>query len=620
MKRLLSLILACLMLLSLLPASAEEAVSTDWDLTLIYADEAAFQADYEACEALIPGYEKFRGTLTTPQAIHDALIFSNFGEIGLLLYKMELYVNAGLTLDPADPYFNELEARVSDLSRRDTSAASFIEAELMAIPLEERVKIFADPVFDDMSAAVTTYTNPAMEPLSEEASQVLETVKAPLWDNQAVYNLLYFVECPYPEMTLPDGSVVELRGAAFREITGSPDYSREVKTEAEELYYTSTKDTTHTYAALLEGQKLAHLAEARLHGFDSAFAYRMAMDEVEPAVYNLIIDAVHGSDALKRYFSLCKEFLGVDQVHLFDNDQFLSEYAPGEIPLEEAVEQMRGALAVLGDEYLACFNGLLHSGMTDIYPKENKSPESMTYYTQDLPLVFVTTNYTGTSQDVSTLIHEMGHACYNMFTVTGQPSWYQPITQYTHETAAVTNEILYYTYMIDQASEPGEKAWYLNQLLHSVMYDLVFGQAVLAEFEEELCVELENGGYLNADSLGERFLQLYSEYSGPDKYVPDSYRYYWAEIPHLYENHYVYQYATAALYASSIARALRAGEEGAAEKYLAFLKAGGSADPAALLSIAGVDVLNPETYAEAMRWYEGLVDELEGLLRQLREE
>ena len=91
-------------------------------------------------------------------------------------------------------------------------------------------------------------------------------------------------------------------------------------------------------------------------------------------------------------------------------------------------------------------------------------------------------------------------------------------------------------------------------------------------------------------------------------------KYYWADIPHFYYVYYVYQYATSISYAASIAQGILNGKEDAVEDYLSFLKAGHSADPQTLLSIAGVDPLNPETYHAAMDYFKSLVDEYERLV------
>ena len=50
------------------------------------------------------------------------------------------------------------------------------------------------------------------------------------------------------------------------------------------------------------------------------------------------------------------------------------------------------------------------------------------------------------------------------------------------------------------------------------------------------------------------------------------------------------------------------------ESYLAFLKAGGSAEPAELLKIAGVDPYDDATYDQALEFFAGLVDEYESLV------
>ena len=50
------------------------------------------------------------------------------------------------------------------------------------------------------------------------------------------------------------------------------------------------------------------------------------------------------------------------------------------------------------------------------------------------------------------------------------------------------------------------------------------------------------------------------------------------------------------------------------ESYLEFLKAGGSAEPADLLKIAGVDPYDGATYDQALEFFAGLVDEYESLV------
>ncbi len=88
----------------------------------------------------------------------------------------------------------------------------------------------------------------------------------------------------------------------------------------------------------------------------------------------------------------------------------------------------------------------------------------------------------------------------------------------------------------------------------------------------------------------------------------------WAQFAHMYMNFYVYQYATGISGAHALSHAVLEGEPGAAERYLGFLKAGGSEYPLPALQKAGVDLTSPEPVERAFAVLAGLVDRLEGLL------
>ena len=88
----------------------------------------------------------------------------------------------------------------------------------------------------------------------------------------------------------------------------------------------------------------------------------------------------------------------------------------------------------------------------------------------------------------------------------------------------------------------------------------------------------------------------------------------WAQFSsHLYANFYVYQYATGISGAHALANRVLAGEPDAAERYLTFLRAGGSRYPLDALHEAGVDLASPEPVEETFKVLAGLVDRLETL-------
>ena len=87
----------------------------------------------------------------------------------------------------------------------------------------------------------------------------------------------------------------------------------------------------------------------------------------------------------------------------------------------------------------------------------------------------------------------------------------------------------------------------------------------------------------------------------------------WARIPHFYTPFYVYQYATGFSAAMAIARRILAGDPETKEGYFCFLKGGCSRTPVELLKLVGLDMEEPEVVNEAVKVFEGLLDEMEKL-------
>ena len=89
----------------------------------------------------------------------------------------------------------------------------------------------------------------------------------------------------------------------------------------------------------------------------------------------------------------------------------------------------------------------------------------------------------------------------------------------------------------------------------------------------------------------------------------------WSRIPHFYTPFYVYKYATGYSAATAFAEAILSGKENAVEKYLGFLKAGGSDYSLNILKNAGVDLTTPQPVAVTLQKFAQKVQELKTLLK-----
>ncbi|MGL5352274.1 MAG: M3 family metallopeptidase, partial [Clostridium sp.] len=104
---------------------------------------------------------------------------------------------------------------------------------------------------------------------------------------------------------------------------------------------------------------------------------------------------------------------------------------------------------------------------------------------------------------------------------------------------------------------------------------------------------------------------LNQKYFGPEMIVDEEIDVEWSRIPHFYSDFYVYQYATGYAAASDFAKSILDKKENAVEKYIGFLKSGGSNYPIEILKKAGVDMTTSKPLESTIERFNELLDMIE---------
>ena len=138
---------------------------------------------------------------------------------------------------------------------------------------------------------------------------------------------------------------------------------------------------------------------------------------------------------------------------------------------------------------------------------------------------------------------------------------------------------------------------------------------MFSEFEKKVHDVVERGGALTASSLSEIYSSINKDYFEPAVIIDAKIAMEWARIPHFYMNFYVFQYSTGFCSAVSLAKRVMAQEDGSREKYLKFLSSGSSDYAINLLKEAGVDMTTQQPILDALDVFEGLLDEMEAMLK-----
>jgi oligoendopeptidase F len=525
-----------------------------------------------------------------------------------------MYANLGNNLNPTDAVFKNLLAKMDAMTRDENERSAFSEPEIFEMSLEERKEIFSDPLFEGDEYWLRKYTDPDYEPLTENEDLLLSTVSMGLGYGQDIYEILDSVELPYPSFKMPNGSTQVLDNETYAQLMGNPNYNEDLKKEIFRTYINRYQPFANTFAALLEENCSQCYASALINGYDTTLEAALDDYDLDEEVFDMLIKAAHqGLSEYHRYLKVHGEAIGVEEQYPYHLGETASNYFVQKVNYDDGVDEVITALGILGDDYLDHFKKIITSGHVDVYPNGTKTTGAFENQLCKDYLPWVLFNYNGYEDDVSTIAHEMGHAVYDQYSTENQPKCYNNPTVFTQEVASTTNEILYYNYKLQNASDDEEKLFYLEQAIY-MFSATFFTQMMYSEFEDYMYKIVEAGESLDAEDLGDKWMELLDEYRGDEiTNLPES-RYQWASIPHLYYDYYVYQYSADVAYAASIAERILSGQEGAVEDYIDFLKLGGSRPPVELLSEAGIDPLDTATYDAALKYFSSLVDEYQKLI------
>jgi oligoendopeptidase F len=115
--------------------------------------------------------------------------------------------------------------------------------------------------------------------------------------------------------------------------------------------------------------------------------------------------------------------------------------------------------------------------------------------------------------------------------------------------------------------------------------------------------------------LSEIYYTLNKTYHDESMVVDQDIEMEWARIPHFYTSFYVYKYATGFSAATSFAKQILEEGKPAVDRYVGFLKSGGSDFSINILKQAGVDMSSPEPIRQAMNVFKSLIEEMEAYVK-----
>ncbi len=589
---------------------SEVAPEHCWNLNDMFADQQAWDKAYDELKAMLPEADKLKGKLSTAEAVKEA--FELEDRVSMQIERLYVYAHMHQDEDTTNPTYQALTQKAKKLSVDVSQALSFVTPEILSLSDEELEQLLEAPELQAYRFTLQEMKREKAHILTEAEEALLAQVGNLSQAPQTIFGMLNNADLKFPNIIDENGNEVELTHGRYVQFLESPH--REVRERAFKAMYSTYARQKNTIAATLTANVNKNMFYSRVRKYPSVLEMSLYGDNIPKDVYTNLIDTIHESlPIMHRYMELRKKLLGVDELHMYDLFAPLVEEFNMDITYEQAKQIVADGLKPLGEDYLNSLNKGYNEGWIDVYENEGKRTGAYSWGAYGTH-PYVLLNHKDNLNSMFTLAHEMGHALHSYYSDNALSYRDAQYTIFLAEVASTTNEALLMDYLLKKSTDPKEKMYLLTYYADQFR-TTVFRQTMFAEFEMIVHARSEAGESLTPQDLSQIYYDLNVKYHGEGMTVDQDIEMEWARIPHFYNSFYVYKYATGFSAATSFSKQILEEGQPAVDRYLGFLKSGGSDYSINILAKAGVDMSTPEPIREAMSVFESLISEMEQLTK-----
>jgi oligoendopeptidase F len=601
------------------PAPETGAESVRWDLSGLYAslEDPRMEADLQRLVELAEAFDaQFRGRLT--ERLGEALEAQ--AEMSCITDRLMGYLYLRRSTDAANPHIQRRIGQVQEAwSRADADHLNFFEHELVAIDdatyagILERDEVARRhrPLLDHMRAN-RRYL------LDENVERAL-TLRSPFgpseWEDyvEEVESELRF-DLDGEQPTLPQ---------ILHVITNDADADRRAR--ALHVFGTGLTESRfdRTMARTLNVVLGAKAVEDRERGYENPMSARNIGNRIDDSTVEALHEAVAdlGARQCRRYYRLLSAHLGIKPLKWSDRNAPLPFADTRIVGWNDCLETVLAAYASFSPTLSEQVELMLDNDWVDAPPYPGKTGGA---FNMSLLLpsgearAYNLLNYLGSTRDVMTVAHEVGHGAHGMLAARAQGALMYRAPMAYAETASIFGEMTTFRYLLERAENDGQRL----ALLMSKCADhinTVVRQISFSNFEQRIHAARREGK-LTVEDFNAAWMEVTRAFYGDDG---DLFTYadvdnLWCYVTHFLRPFYVYAYAFGELFTQSLFAVRDRFGTDFESKYLELLRAGGSKNAVELMQPFGLDPRDPAFWRKGI---EGSVaswlDEAEAISRRM---
>lgn len=584
-----------------------------WDLTDLYpADMVQFDSDLGGIVARCQVFQNaWKGKIATLTAEQWATAFGEYEAIVEVLTRLGSFVQLSWTVNSRDYEIGRRLQAVRETSSIASDYMMFFTIEVGGIS-EQGLNVLRST---ELYAAKKQWFNKVIEghkyTLSEEAENVMSakylTARA-AWvrmSDQASAAKTF----EFRGESLTSSELMKLQ----------QNSDRSIRKESAEVFTAGLNESLEQQAFIFNTVLADQASTDRLRGYETWVSSRNASNQTSDVAVQALVDAVVSRyDVVWRFYELKKHLLGYDTMKTYDRSAPIAgdkEQFTWQEAKDMVLESYQGFHPEMGSIVSRFFDeNWIHA---PVAKGKNSGAYSSSSSNKVHPYIFL--NFAGSSRDVRTLAHELGHGVHQFLSRKQGPLLnHTPLT--VAETASVFGEMITFDNIFSSTTTTkGQLALVMQKL--DDMLATVYRQISFNRFEDAIHTHRRTKGELSIEHFQEHWMKCQRDLYGNSVEISDDYGSWWSYISHfLHAPGYVYAYAFGELLVLALYDVYKKDPEPFKEKYLTLLAAGGSAQPEDLLAPFGLDILDPNFWHIGISVIERYLSKAEELAEQLTAE
>ena len=585
-----------------------------WNAESVFPSINSWEKEAAKVVEDIARVKQYQGRLSeSVESLMEAIRISE--ELILRAYKLYMYASFSYAVETTNQQAGGLLGKAQGIYGQVASAVAYLQPEILLIGKEklgewmaqnEKLAVYQHN-FEDLFRQQAHVR-------SAEVEEILGLVSDPLGGAYNSTSMLTNADFKFKPIKDSKGNVIDVtQGNYDSQLMHLPD--RKARKAAYEAYMDKYVEHKNTLAANLETSIKANVFKMRARKHESTLSASLFNFNIPTDVFhNLINTFKKNLPVWHRYFDIRRKALGLKKLAYYDMWAPIAKKKV-KVPYEKGVALICESLAPMGKEYVDTVRrGCLKNRWVDVYPNQGKGHGAFSSGVQGT-YPFIMMSYADEVSSMSTLAHELGHSMHSYLTWKNQPFVYAGYSLFVAEVASNFHQAMMRGHLFNTITDKNFQIALIEEAVGGNFFRYFFQMPTLARFELETHQRAERGEPLTADSMIDLMANLFGEGFGPNFDLDrEPVGMTWSTFPHLFQDYYVYAYATGISGAHALAGRILRGEPNAVEDYLGFLKSGSSDYSLNVLKKAGVDLTSPKAVEETFAVMESYVDRLEKLV------